>query len=180
MSPYSWARADPEFSSMAGWAGRTLSCHSIHSLTEHPSPCKASVLVLCAHSHCSCWGQTTMLCYVGPLHPCSQPQHPLATRQGAAEVLIIFIPGAAVAVPTTGLWRCPPWRLGPLVSPESLRGGLGSGHTRSAVSLPCVLILLCPSSSVPLAGSVVPRMSCDLSQFQCAPVPPFPLEPCPG
>lgn len=27
---------------------------SIHSLTEHPSSCKASVTVLCARSHCSC------------------------------------------------------------------------------------------------------------------------------
>lgn len=66
-----------------------------------------------------------MLCHVGPLHPCSQPQHPRAPRQGAPGVLIIFIPGAAAAVPTTGFWRYPPWRLGPLVSPESLRDGWG-------------------------------------------------------
>lgn len=64
--------------------------------------------------------------------------------------------------------------------PPVTEGGLGTGHAGSAVSLPCVLILLCPSSPVPLPGSAVPRMSCDLSQFQCAPVQPFPLEPCPG
>lgn len=73
----------------------------------------------------------------------------------------------------------PPTETGTLVSPVT-EGGLETSHTRSAVSLPCVLILLCPSSPVPLPGSAAPRMSCDLSQFQCAPVPPFPLEPCPG
>lgn len=59
-------------------------------------------------------------------------------------------------------------------------GGLRTGHAWSAVSLPCVLILLCPTSPLPLPGSAVPQMSCALSQFQCAPVQPFPLEPCPG
>lgn len=70
-----------------------------------------------------------------------------------------------------------PRETGTAGEPRVAEGGLGTGRARS---LPCVLILLCPSSPVPLPGSAVPRMSCDLSQFQCAPVPPFPLEPCPG
>lgn len=195
-SPHSWARAGPEFSSTAGQAGRALSCNNIHPPAQHPSPDTASIPSqnihpLAKHLSLFCVPTATalagarppccaVLCHAGPLHPCSPPQHPLAPCQGAAGGLIIFIPGAAAGVPHCKILEMSPTEPGTTGEPRVTEGGLGTGHAGSAVSLPCVPIPLCPSSPVPLPRSAVPRMSCDLSQFQCAPVQTFPLEPCPG
>lgn len=192
--------AGPELTlNSAPWQGRlaehcpvtaSIPQHSIHLPTQYPFPRRTSVPLqsICPCSVCPQPATLAgarppycaMLCRAGPLQPCSQPQHPLAPCQGAAGVLIIFIPGAAAGVPTTGFWRCLPTETGTTGEPRGAEGGLGTGHAGSAVPLPRVLILLCPSSPVPLPGSAVPRMSCDLSQFQRAPVQPFPFEPCPG
>lgn len=165
MRPHSWARADPEFSCIAGLAGRALSRHSIHPSAQHPFPRRTSIPL---QTICPCPvcpqplflpvpGHHSVACCA--MHPRSQPQNPLAPGQGAAGVLIIFIPDAEAGVPTTGFWRSPPRRLGPRVSPELLRGGWGLAMPGRLCLFP---VRLCPAS-------VVSRFACTPSQFSCAP-----------
>lgn len=160
--------------------------HSIQSLAEHPSPCKASVLALCAHSHCSCCCQATMLCCAVPC--CAMLDHcipapslsTLSTTPRSCRGFDHLYSRCSSSCPHHRILEMSPTETGTTGEPRVAGGGLGTGRARPAVSLPCVPILLCPSSPVPLPGSAVPRVSCDSSQFQCAPVQPLPLEPCPG
>lgn len=141
------------------------------------------MFVLRAHNHCSRWCQATILCHAVPcwttasLLPTSTSSS--STPRSCRDFDHLYS-RCSSGCPHHRILEMSPTETGTTGEPRVAEGELGTGHAGSAMSLPRVLILLCPSSLVPLPSSAVPRMSCDLSQFQCAPVQPFPLEPCPG
>lgn len=104
----------------------SISQHSIHSLAEHPSPCKASVLVLCARSHCPCWCQPTKLCRAVPcwttasLLPTSAPS---STRPRSCRGFDHLYSRCSSRCPHHRILEMSPMDTGTTGEPESLREG---------------------------------------------------------